>query len=113
LDLEVRAEIQAAGTPGRAKRMGRKAPLREDWEEIRVSVMTDLVRQKFSLPGLQRRLLATGDQEIVEGNTWGDVFWGVCRGKGQNQMGKILMKIREELEQERNEDEVSIVSVDP
>lgn len=41
-------------------------------------------------------LLKTGDEELVEGNTWGDTFWGVCKGKGRNELGKILMKVREE-----------------
>ena len=46
---------------------------------------------------LKEMLLLTGDQEIIEENYWGDTFWGVCRGKGQNHLGKILMKVRDEL----------------
>ena len=42
-------------------------------------------------------LLATGDAKIVEGNTWGDVFWGVCNGVGENHLGEILMKVRQDL----------------
>jgi len=59
--------------------------------------MTDLVRQKFSNPQLAKQLLDTKDFELIEGNTWGDTFWGVCSGKGQNNLGKILMQIRNEL----------------
>ena len=56
--------------------------------------MTDLCRIKFSDPHLRSLLLATGDAELIEGNWWHDQFWGVCNGVGQNQLGKILMAIR-------------------
>jgi predicted NAD-dependent protein-ADP-ribosyltransferase YbiA (DUF1768 family) len=60
--------------------------------------MEGLVRQKFSKdPVLRQRLLDTGDQDLVEGNTWGDTFWGVCRGQGSNWLGRILMDVRAEL----------------
>ncbi len=65
--------------------------------------MEDLVRQKFSLyTTLREMLLATGDEELVEGNYWCDNFWGACwcpdcEGKEKhNHLGRILMKIREE-----------------
>lgn len=83
-------------TPGKVKRFGRKLVLREDWEQIKLNVMTDLVFEKFtnSLPELPELLLATGDHELVEGNRWGDTFWGVCNGVGQNCLGIILMETR-------------------
>jgi hypothetical protein len=80
-----------------AKKRGRKATVRSDWEKIKVSVMLDILRIKFSQPPFKRDLLATGKEELVEGNWWGDTFWGVCKGKGQNMLGKLLMQIREEL----------------
>lgn len=49
---------------------------------------------KFAEPGLQAKLLETGNEELVEGNYWGDTFWGVCRGRGENHLGKLLMKVR-------------------
>jgi len=58
------------------------------------------VREKFKQEDLKQMLLDTGDQELVEGNTWNDTFWGVCRGEGQNNLGKILMKVRMELRQQ-------------
>jgi len=88
--------VARAGTPGRAKRMGRKLNLRPDWEEIKIDTMLGLVRLKFTESNLRTQLLATGDTELVEGNKWGDKFWGVCRGEGQNQLGRILMAVREE-----------------
>ena len=59
-----------------------------------LDVMRDLVVQKFSDPLLQSLLETTGDEELIEGNHWGDVFWGVCKGVGENHLGKILMKVR-------------------
>lgn len=50
---------------------------------------------------LKEALLATGDSELIEGNTWRDYFWGVCNGKGQNKLGKILMRIRAELRNQK------------
>ena|SRR3712207_6611903 len=97
LDPAERACIAGAATPAAAKWAGRKVALREDWEQVKVGIMEDLVRQKFSDPELREKLLATGDEELVEGNTWNDRFWGVCRGQGQNQLGKILMRVRDEL----------------
>ena len=44
-------------------------------------------------------LIQTGDSVLIEGNTWGDRVWGVCNGVGENRLGRILMKIRSELNQ--------------
>jgi len=83
-----------------AKRAGRKMSLRSDWEAVKVDVMREVVRAKFSQnPDLLKKLLDTGDAELVEGNGWHDTFWGVDRttGEGENNLGRILMEIREEL----------------
>jgi ribA/ribD-fused uncharacterized protein len=95
LDPARRAEIAATAKPGDVKRLGRKLKLRGDWDEIKLSVMEDLVRQKFAHPELRRALSATGNEDLVEGNSWGDTFWGVCRGVGQNHLGRILMRVRD------------------
>lgn len=89
--------------PGTAKRAGRRVKLRPDWESVKIGVMTNIIRAKFA-PGsdLADRLLATGDAELIEGNTWNDRFWGVCNGQGRNELGKILMKIRSELRSSQN-----------
>ena len=86
-------------TAGQAKRLGRGVEIRAGWEQEKVPVMLTLIVQKFS-PGsdLGEKLKATGSCRIVEGNYWGDVFWGVCRGRGQNQLGKLLMMQREFLQ---------------
>lgn len=101
LDPNERRHILTAATPGRAKRLGRRVHLRPDWEEVKVQVMAKLVWQKFSRhPELRRQLLATGGQRLAEGNSWGDVFWGVCGGRGQNYLGRILMRVRSKLREE-------------
>jgi len=71
---------------------------REDWHEIKLEIMKNLVTQKFTHnPELSRMLVSTGDAILEEGNDWGDIYWGICDGIGENNLGKILMNIREKL----------------
>lgn len=97
LDEKERELIRSCKTPTEAKRIGRKVHLRSDWEGIKLSVMEELIRIKFQNPEFKEKLLKTGNTELVEDNTWNDTFWGVCNGIGKNYLGKILMKIREEI----------------
>ncbi len=80
-----------------AKKEGKTVTLRSDWMAVRVDIMGRLVQQKFQNKELARLLLETGDAYIEEGNNWGDTFWGVCNGKGENVLGKILMEVRDGL----------------
>lgn len=92
-----RRKIQGAYSPALAKRLGREVPMRPDWEDIKIEVMREIVKAKFDQnPLLREMLLATENAIIEEGNHWGDTFWGVCRGKGLNMLGKILMELRDE-----------------
>jgi len=91
---EMMAKIES---PGLAKKIGRMVKLRPDWDNYKFEVMNWVVREKFKDPNLAQLLIDTGDQELIEGNWWGDVIWGVCNGKGQNHLGKILMQVRNEL----------------
>lgn len=85
--------------PAQAKLVGRNCNLREDWEEIKEQTMYEIVKAKFTQnETLARLLLATGDAYLEEGNWWHDTTWGVCNGVGQNKLGKILMRVREELD---------------
>lgn len=89
-------------TAGHAKRLGRKIKVESirDWDEIKDRIMYAVCTAKFKQSDLLlKRLLETGDEELVEGNTWGDTYWGVCNGVGENHLGKILMRIRSELRQ--------------
>ena len=86
-------------TPGEAKRKGRTVNIRKDWEEVKVEVMHELLRLKFQNPQMKKLLIATGDIFLQEGNMWHDIFWGVDlrTGKGANILGKLLMKVRDEV----------------
>ena len=95
LDLKQRDIIRQLTYPGQAKRYGKKwIDIRPDWDKVKVGVMTQLLLQKFAQSFYWEKLNATGDLYIEETNTWGDTFWGVCDGKGQNVLGNILMEIR-------------------
>lgn len=80
-----------------AKQRGKKIALRPDWEYIKIGIMNTLCYLKFlQNPDLRQMLLATGNLPLIEGNDWGDTFWGVNKknGKGQNHLGHILMNVR-------------------
>jgi ribA/ribD-fused uncharacterized protein len=85
------ARILAEEKPGRVKRLGKTCRARPDWDAIKEEVMRRGVRAKFEQnPHLAKLLDATGDRTLVEGNSWGNMFWGICRGRGQNKLGKIV-----------------------
>jgi hypothetical protein len=101
LDISSRQKIAEKKTPTEAKRMGRKVKLRNDWEQIKLDLMEELIKQKFSNhQDLRDKLLRTNQSELIEGNTWGDNFWGIYKGRGENHLGKILMKVRNEIKKE-------------
>lgn len=86
---------------GRSKKEGRRLELREDWEDVKLSIMYDIVLDKFLRnPELAEKLIATGDKHLEETNWWGDTYWGVCKGVGENHLGEILMQVREKLNTE-------------
>lgn len=99
-DPAYRERVRRARTAGEAKRLGEDAVLRRGWDTTKLDMMLRIVRRKFENPELRRMLLATGDEELVEGNNWGDTFWGMCNGVGDNHLGKILMKVRAEARKE-------------
>ena len=102
-DLEWRQKIIDAPTPGKAKRIGKKAPLRANWDDIKVDIMEHLLRIKFTNPWFKEFLRKTKPKRLIEGNKWHDNFWGNCScdsckdTPGENMLGKLLMKIREEI----------------
>ncbi len=104
LDNVWRKRIAMCATAGQAKRMGKKAPLRPDWEVIKVNQMYWLVKKKFyQHPGLGLMLIDTSPRLLVEGNRWHDNFWGQCLCQAcrfeikHNHLGIILMQVRSEL----------------
>lgn len=112
LDLED-AERFTNLDPRQAKDYGHKVKLREDWEEVKEQMMYEVVKAKFltivtnkclyDRTKLFRSLIATGDRKIIEGNHRHDNEWGHCYCKEcmnipkNNKLGKILMRVREEL----------------
>ncbi len=90
-----------AHQPGKAKRMGRKTQLRNDWNMIKVPNMKRFLLQKFSYERYKKLLLSTDNAEIIEGNYWHDNYWGDCECDkcknivGQNQLGKLIMEVRD------------------
>lgn len=105
-DMDIRRRILAASDGYEAKKMANRleklsVPKRSDWDEIKVDVMSDLNWRKFSqVPRLKELLIATGAEEIIEGNMRGDNFWGVSppgNPDGENWLGQILMGVRHRL----------------
>jgi len=86
-----------------AARMGRdrSKKIKDDWEQIKVEVMTQAVRAKFTQHAdLRAMLLGTGEATLVE-HTSNDAYWGDGGdGSGKNMLGQILMKIRDEFRRE-------------
>lgn len=97
MDIELRKQISLMETAGKVKRMGRTLNIRSDWDHIKLPVMFGLLRLKFQKPELKLLLISTGDSHLEEGNWWGDTFWGVCKGVGENNLGKLLMRVRQEI----------------
>ena len=86
-------------SPAEAKKMGQKIEIRPDWKDVQINVMRDIVTAKFEQNEyLMRLLIETKGCHLIEGNTWGDRFWGECPiGNGRNELGKILMGIRDDI----------------
>lgn len=83
-----------------AKRQGKIVKIRTDWENVKLDVMYNLLKQKFNIEPYRWMLLDTNEELIEEGNWWGDTYWDTCNGVGENHLGKLLMKVRSELRKE-------------
>ena len=97
--------ILSCGTPSEVKNCGHliKCDIIK-WDKNKVNVMEEILRCKFSNENLQKKLLNTGNAELIEGNYWHDNIWGMCfcpkcknKIEGKNHLGKLLMKIRDEV----------------
>lgn len=83
-----------------AKKLGKEIYIREDWEKVKLNIMHQIVYEKFiQNTDLGQLLIDTYDAILIEGNQWNDTFWGMCNGKGENHLGKILMDVRDTLVQ--------------
>lgn len=105
LDKDTRITMSVCPTPADARYCGRRLELREDWEQVKISIMKEIVKDKFTRnmafrQDIRQMLLDTGDAYLEEGNSHGDRFWGTVKGEGQNWLGKILMEVRSEVRKE-------------
>ncbi len=106
LDLSEREMVRLQLTPGMAKSAGRRVTMRPDWERHKVVFMEFFLLEKFGDHlELGTKLLATGDAELIEGNTWNDRFWGAVfiagQFVGENMLGQLLMRVRSQLREFR------------
>ena len=102
-DSSTKKIIKNAKNPWEAKKLGKSVQLPVDWDKNKVSVMRELVQEKFSNPFLRHLLKMTKGATLTHGNPWGDRFWGTYKGEGQNMLGKILEEIRERILSEDGE----------
>jgi ribA/ribD-fused uncharacterized protein len=101
LDIKSREKFKNLN-PSEAKKLGRSVVLRSDWDSVKDSIMKEIIRAKFEQnEEIGKLLIETGNTVLIEGNWWGDRYWGVCNGTGQNKLGKILMEIRTELKSKK------------
>jgi ribA/ribD-fused uncharacterized protein len=98
-DLKIRTEIINTRSPFEAKSLAieYKDKVREDWLEVNMSVLKEIVREKLEQhPYIKQKLLSSGDAELIEGTD--DAFWGQGEdGNGKNMFGKMWMELRQEL----------------
>lgn len=97
VDKSEKIKISKFQTVEEAQKFGDTLIKRPNWEEIKLPLMEQLLKQKFSKKPLSEFLKLTGQSEIINGNIEGDTYWGVCRGIGRNHLGNLLMKIRNSL----------------
>lgn len=76
-----------------AKKLGKRVNLRPDWDQVKLQIMKEILKVKFSDHDLMNQLKAV-TEPIVEENTWRNTYWGVCNGYGQNHLGKLLTEIK-------------------
>lgn len=116
--------VLEADSPQLAKSRGRQVDAHPDWELIKKRIMLKVLLAKFSDDRLRSLLVSTGDAVLIEGNDWGDTYWGAVRYgargfdsalpywhfgvrgpldcgndllAGQNWLGRELMMVREVL----------------
>jgi len=97
LDKKTRELIRRATDPNLAKKLGQGVAVREDWTQVKVDIMRQLIREKFQNPFIRWKLKETDGKRLINENRWNDRFWGVVNGQGENWLGKILEEVRAEI----------------
>lgn len=103
IDQNLRKIISKISNPIETKKIGKTLKLRENWEEIKVDIMKNLIREKFHNPFLGYLLIKTGNNKLIMKNFWNDKFWGIYNGIGENWLGRILEEVRAEVQVEFKE----------
>lgn len=107
-DEFVKEQVYGAASGYEAKKLADRfvsegAPVREDWEGAKLDIMRDIVERKFAAGSrMAKMLLETDGEELIEGNNWGDTYWGVSpvgSKNGENWLGRLLMERRSELQE--------------
>lgn len=98
IDRAEAESVLATPTAAAAKKMGRTITVRPDWDAVKLETMRQLLQDKFSREPFRSKLISTGEAEIIEENHWNDTFWGVCKGVGENHLGRLLMDLRREIQ---------------
>jgi len=97
---EIAEEVRTSPSPWAAMQLARshEEHIRSDWHKVKVGVMLEILRAKVDQnQDVKNCLLSTGKKHIFENSPW-DTFWGCgADGKGENTMGKLLMKVRDEI----------------
>lgn len=97
LNMIEKHNIINASSPNIAKKLGKTVEIRADWLDVRDMVMMSGLVEKFKQnPQLRKYLLETNNRYLIEGNGWGDDYWGYDwkNGFGENRLGQMLMTIR-------------------
>jgi ribA/ribD-fused uncharacterized protein len=98
-DEVLKEQIRNARSADAAMRIGMEntGNLRSDWDEVKLKIMKEILHAKvLQHTYVQKKLLESGDKELVE-NSWKDSFWGWGQNKdGNNHLGKLWMEVREE-----------------
>ena len=78
--------------------------VREDWDDIKLKIMEKIIEAKLAQHSfIQKRLKETKNREIIEDSSK-DSFWGWGPDKkGENHLGKIWMKLRDETSSHNNQ----------
>ena len=93
--------IWTCDTPGRARHLGQSVDMVNNWKGKRISVMYRALKMKFDQnKDIQKKLKSTFNYKLIEGNHWHDNYWGncfcdKCKITGENNLGNLLMIIRD------------------
>lgn len=89
--------IRKSIDPMMAKKLGRLIELEPDWNDLRIPLMKKIIKEKFTNPLLRELLKSTNNAKLIHDNKFGDKFWGIYRGAGENMLGLILEEVRDQI----------------